>query len=201
MGAMLPVALSKFALARGLLWNVNDATNWVQKIAHSEAAFLELAKHHFPEVYSRLRAVAQPTPAQSADAVAVAPPSVAAPSSQVQPPVSLSNAAAATNLAAAAAPAPRVAAAAPRHSTRRSVRQRGPAMPPAVHAVPQPGAGASGSGKATSYPGQPNTGPRKVVDAKTRERYDKKSGYKKVQREVKKQKLQQALDIVNASSV
>ena len=30
---------------------------------------------------------------------------------------------------------------------------------------------------------------------------DKKSGYKKEQREVKKQKLQQALDIVNASSV
>ena len=123
---MLPVALSKFALARGMLWNVNDATNWVNKIAHSEAAFLELAKHHFP-ARVRLRAVAQPTPAQSADAVAVTPPPVAAPRPQVQPPVSLSNAAAATNLAAAAAPAPRVAAAAPRHSTRRSVRQRGPA--------------------------------------------------------------------------
>jgi hypothetical protein len=148
--------------SRGLLWTPTDAANWVQRIVHSEASFWELAKHHYPECYTHLRCVAQPTAEQAVIAKATAPPAAPAtqPSMDLQAPLSVTHNSSAAN--APAAPLP--VAGLPPRSRRRSSRAANVAQGASADGgvqlgdQHQPCKRARAAQQNSSYVGQPNTG-------------------------------------------
>ena len=169
-----------------MLWDPPAAEKFVEVTAAKEAAFRELAKHHFPEMYKELRAPVQPTAQQVVQQSAIEQPSSvpAAPVGgvvQPQAPPTIPQNVSVPAVDAAQqidqAPAPHSS---PPVSAQVNTRSR-PLVP-----------GRSGVQRKSSYKGQPHSGARVAVSPTTRKYYDAKNLKRKQDREAKKQAEQRS---------